>query len=154
MKRLKIKKMKGVKIMKSGMLVKVYDGDLVKWTLGTLMEKYPSSSKAFEKWNIKCIDGTNLIRYIKSKYSSFKEDGCGYLLTKDFTVKAKINFNVWDVNQFAESWDDPEYFKSIFLNTKNEVYEMKWDGEEFFELINVTDERDGTLFGIKDLLII
>lgn len=139
-------------MLKKSMLVKVYDGDLVGWTFGTLAEKYPNNSKAFEKWNITCIDGSNLIRYIKTKYNSFKEDGCGYLLTKGFSIQAKINFNTWDLNGYAESWDDPEYFRNIFLNKKDENYKMIWDGNEFWELKNADDEREGTLFETKDII--
>lgn len=141
-------------MIKKSMVVKVYDGDLVGWTFGTLKEKYPNNSKAFEKWNVTCLDGTNLIRYIKTKYKDFKEDGCGYVLNKGFILQAKVNFKTWDIEAFAESWDDPEYFKNIFLDKQDEIYEMVWDGEEFFELLTAPDEREGTLFEIKDLLIV
>lgn len=139
-------------MLKKSMVVKVYDGDLVGWTFGTLEEKYTNNSKAFEKWCVKCIDGTKLVRYIKTKYTDFKEDGCGYVLNKGFIIQAKINFNTWDLNGYAESWDDPEYFRNIFLNKKDENYEMIWDGNEFWELKNADDEREGTLFETKDII--
>lgn len=138
-------------MLKKGMLVKVYDGDLVGWTFGTLIEK-SSSVGTFEKWRIETLDGTNLVRYVKSRYSDFKQDGCGYVLKKGFTVKAKVNFEVWDIEAFAESWDDPDYFRDIFQNNKDEVYEMEWDGKEFWELKNADDEREGTLFETEDLI--
>lgn len=133
------------------MLVKVYDGDLIGWTFGTLVEKC-SSLGILSKWRIETLDGTNLVRFVKSSYRNFKQDGCGYMLKEGFTVKAKVNFEVWDIEAFAESWDDPDYFRNIFLNRKDEVYEMEWDGEEFWELKNADDEREGTLFQTKELI--
>lgn len=133
------------------MLVKVYDGDFIGWTFGYLVEKY-SSLGILSKWKIETLDGTNLVRYVKSRYSHFKQDGCGYVLEKGYTEKAKINFNKWDLEEFANSWDDADYFRNIFLDRQDEVYEMQWDGIEFWELKNVDDEREGTLFQTKELI--
>lgn len=138
-------------MLKKGMLVKVFDGDLIGWTFGTLIEKVDNIG-TLEKWKIQTLDGTNLVRYVKSSYSDFKQDGCGYVLKEGFTVRAKVNFEVWDIESFAESWDDPEYFRNIFLNEKNETYDMQWDGEEFWELHGAEDEREGTLFETKELI--
>lgn len=74
------------------------------------------------------------------------------VLQEGFTVKAKVNFQMWNVDEFAESWDDPEYFRDIFLNNKDDIYEMVWDGKEFWELKSADDEREGTLFQTKDLI--
>lgn len=138
-------------MLKKGMLVKVYDGDLIGWTFGTLVEKC-SSFNSFEKWKIETLDGTNLVRFVKSRYEDFKQDGCGYLIKEGHIEKAKINFNKWDIEAFAESWDDPKYFADIFLSKKDEIYRFEWDGKEFWELKNVDDEREGTLFETKDLI--
>lgn len=138
-------------MLSKGMVVRIYDGDLVGWTFGTLIEK-SSSIGALEKWRIETLDGTNLVRYVKSNYINFKKDGCGYVLKEGYIEKAKVNFNAWDIEAFAESWDDPDYFRDIFLDKKDEVYEMEWDGEEFWELHGVDDEREDTLFETKDLI--
>ncbi|WP_291548109.1 hypothetical protein [Clostridium sp. HMP27] len=139
-------------MLSKGMVVKIYDGDLIGWTFGTLVEKYSNNISSFEKWKIQTLDNTNLVRFVKDIYKDFKQDGCGYILKEGFTVKAKVNFQTWNIDAFAESWDNPEYFRNIFLDSQDEVYEMEWDGTEFWEIKNVDDEREGTLFEMKDIV--
>lgn len=86
---------------------------------------------------------------LKDKYRIAEESA----LEKDKKIKAKINFKSWDLDEWSQTCDDPKYFSNLFSN-KEEVYEMRWDGKEFFELMNAPDEREGTLFEIKDLIIL
>lgn len=124
-----------------------------------------------EKWRIETTLGTNIVRTVKIstidtfeldeelrnnsiiKSFSFKSDGYGYPLEKDKKIKAKINFKNWDLEEWSETWDDPEYFKGLFSN-KEEVYIFSWDGQEFFELISVEDERKNELFEPQQLIIL
>lgn len=61
-------------MIKKFMNVKVYDGDLIGWTEGTLIEEYPGG-----RWLIFTKENSSLIRYIKEDTNS-KKDGCGYII--------------------------------------------------------------------------
>lgn len=140
--------------MEYGQKVLVYVDDIEKWQVGELIERCISVEDGIlEKWRIQVVTGTALVRYMKDTMYEFKKDGCGYLLEEGKEIKAKINFKTWDLEEWSESWDDPEYFKDLFSN-KEEIYTLRWDGQEFFEIVNIEDERENELFEPHQLIIL
>lgn len=60
---------------RKGMVVRVYDGDLVGWVMGSLVRHISG-----DRWTIYTEQGYSLDRIVKSNYTEFKKDGCGYVL--------------------------------------------------------------------------
>jgi hypothetical protein len=132
-------------------VVKVYDGDLIGWTYGTLIEKH-IRFESLERWTIETLDGTNLVRWVKEHYSDFAKDGCGYVLKEGYITEAKVNFYKWNKEEYYETYDCPEYYRRLYESNREKTYSFKWDGKEFWELINEIDEREGALFYTKELI--
>lgn len=64
-------------MLKENMKVKVFDGDLIGWTTGILVEQYQLHQN---KWRIFTNEGSELVRYVKENYTELKADGCGYAI--------------------------------------------------------------------------
>lgn len=62
-------------MLRKGMKVKVYDGDLIGWTNGILVHELSKN-----RWVIFTDEESQLNRYIKEEYNEMKKDGCGYVV--------------------------------------------------------------------------
>lgn len=133
------------------MIVKVYDGDWVGWTLGLVTKEYITAMGV-----ITTIDGTELRRHLKTS-TEHKKDGCGYILPQGYKIKAKINYDLWmeELEMQAESWDNPTQFRNYYLSNIDKVYEFELF-DMYFEVTreSIPEEEYQAICEYKHLILL